>query len=511
MAAPNPHTTTPGEGIDNEEIISSDTGDSSELYNDDEILNVNPDENRRKTAGGPGHYVKNDDDITPGFNDEPGAEPGLTRGETTMGSDLPSEQAEDDVKIDCDPRQSYVNSINIAISSLQKEIYKSEQERKSSSVIIERQFAEIIEVLCNKKFELIQKMNEFYDDQKDQSMDRILELKNELSEKELEMQIEREKERQRQELIAQEEEEKAQAAAELAAKRAAEKEDDTPMTTSKRLSIFGSKLKENALKAKNMAGKYIEEWMADKNGPSVAEQAKYDKHHKVRLFVPKKELAKLIEADIRLSTEWWDPFRMNHIVYNTYDAELWRTSAISSGWFNAFGSIKVRKSQTKRWNIKIVDRVKKPRGITKKKQPADVVLGVIESSKARSQDKAAGFWSKGWDGFGLYGWNGKIFHKKSRGKVYGSPFYVGQVIGIELDMMPTPGMDLESKSKARTHVKGNSSSNNNVFELGKHGGIIKFYVDDEDLGIAFYDLDLDKEYSLACALSSDQYTLQLIE
>lgn len=506
MAAPNPQTVSPGEG-DNEDLISSDTGDS-ELYNDDDILNVNPDGHRKETAGGPGsgHYVKNEDiNITPGMNDEPG----LQRGETTMGPDLPPERAsENDINVDLDPRQSYVNSINIAISSLQKEIYKSEEERKQNEITIERQFAEIIEILCNKKFELVQKMNEFYDEQKDQSMDRIQELKNELSEKELEMQIEKEKEREREEQLKREEEEKAQAAAELAAKRAAEAE--LPMSTSKRLSIFGSKLKENATKAKNMAYSKYQEWMADKNGPNIAEQAKYDKHHKVRLFVPKKELAKLIEADIRLSTEWWDPFRMNHIVYNTYDAELWRTSAIQSGWYNAFGSIKVRKSQTKRWNIKIVDRVKKSRSNTKKKQPADVVVGVIESSKARSQDKAAGFWGKGWDGFGLYGWNGKIFHKKSRGKVYGSPFYVGQVIGIELDMMPTPGMDLESKSKARTHIKANSSVRNTM-ELGKHGGVIKFYVDDEDLGIAFYDLDLDKEYSLAVALSSDQYTLQLIE
>ena len=106
------------------------------------------------------------------------------------------------------------------------------------------------------------------------------------------------------------------------------------------------------------------------------------------------------------------------------------------------------------------------------------------------------------------GWNGKIFHKKTRGKVYGLPFYVGQVIGIELDMMPTPGMDLENKPRARTHIKGNST---NIFNLGKRGGIIKFHVDEADLGIAFYDLDLNKEYSLAVALNSDQYTLQLID
>lgn len=68
-------------------------------------------------------------------------------------------------------------------------------------------------------------------------------------------------------------------------------------------------------------------------------------------------------------------------------------------------------------------------------------------------------------------------------------------------------MDLNRKAIARTNIKANQNS----AQLGKHGGIIKFYIDDEDLGIAFYDLDMSKEYSLAVALNSDQYTLQLID
>ena len=390
------------EGFDNEDLISSDTGDSSELYNnddpDDGILNVNPGSTAYGPRGGKqtpgfGHNVK-----TPGLQQNDNNQPGATKGgETSMGQE-PNEE-EQYQQEEKSPATSYVDSIHIAISSLHKEILKSEQERKQSEIVIERQFAQIIETLCNKKFELVQKMNEFYDDQKQDSLDRIQELKSELSEKELEIAIEKEKERERQEELKREEEEKKQHEAELAAKRAQQAEE--PMTNYRRLSLLGNKLKENAVKAKNAANRYYEEWKNANKEEAVAAQATYSKHDKIRLFVPKKELTKLIETDIRLSTEWWDPFRLNHIVYNTYDAELWRTSAINGGWYNAFGSIKVRKSQTKRWNIKICDRVKQQR--TGKKQPAEVVLGVIESSKAKSQDKAAGFWSKGWDGFGIYG------------------------------------------------------------------------------------------------------------
>merc|ERR1712228_823989 len=107
----------------------------------------------------------------------------------------------------------------------------------------------------------------------------------------------------------------------------------------------------------------------------------------------------------KISNEWWDALRLNHIIFRAKDAELWRSNDLNNGWFNAFGTIKVKRGEIKRWNIKIFERVKQ-----KKNVPVDVVLGVVQSKKARPQDSDGGFWEKGNDGFGFYGWNGKIFH-----------------------------------------------------------------------------------------------------
>ena len=206
---------------------------------------------------------------------------------------------------------------------------------------------------------------------------------------------------------------------------------------------------------------------------------------------------------------------MNNKIYSCYEAELWRQSTIQGGWYNAFGSSKIGRSRRKRWNIKICERGGEMKSLkltdtksSDKRLPADVVVGLIESNKIKSQQKQCGFWMKGWDGFGFYGWNGKIFHKKTRGKAYGKPFYCGSVIGIELDMNITPGMDLDKKSKPKTNLV---ARNNDFTKIGTKGGVIKFYVDDEDLGVAFYDLDLNQEFSLAVSLNNDLYTLQLLD
>eukprot|EP01083_Nonionella_stella_P268140 906220_1 len=449
------------EGHHDREIISESSGDSEMLYNNDDpdgICNIEPGDtiqNPNHIKQTPGTFVQKQH-ITSGNDFQPGS-PNNGETTTTIGTE-PNILAEAEEKEDSE--QSYMNSIHTAITSLQKEIYKSDGERKQSEAIIEQQFAEIIEQMVNKKYEIVSNMHIFYDQQKEKSLIRIQELKNELTEKELEIQIKREKQLEEQQRIIIEQEEKA-----AAAKQQQENDREIePLSRMQSLTIFGKKIAENASKAKSKASEYIEAWRSSRE-INIAPQAQYSKHDKIRLFVPKKDLAKLIEVDIKLSTEWWDPFKLNHIVYNTYDADLWRTSAIAGGWYNAFGSIKIRKSQSKRWNIRICERVKQQRGYGAKKKPADVVVGLIQSDKRKSQEKQGGFWLKPFYGFGFYGWNGKIFHKKSRGKVYGMPFYVGSVIGIELDMHLTPGMNLNGKSKPKTNVKSYGKTN-----IGSNGG-----------------------------------------
>eukprot|EP01083_Nonionella_stella_P003419 9790_1 len=471
------------------------SGDSDEFYDmkyddddDVDICDVAPTSTIGNDAT-PGTYAYAKQ-TPPGFTE---VAPGSHHGETHLGTETGTHPQ-------AMQRNASLDTVHLAISSLQKEIYNSENERKATEMAIERQFTDIINHIIDKKFQIIHKMNTFYDEQKQQSMNRISELKQQLDEKELEIQRQREKEMEKQQQFKREEEQKAIRDNAL---------NDPSLKLNKRLSIIGNKLLYNASKAKDKASAYIEEWKRQHNGKQVAPAVEYSKHDKMRLFMPQKELLKIITNNIKLSTEWWNVVQLNHIIFNTHDAELWRTSDTEIGWYNAFGSIKIGKSQGKRWNIKICERIKQYEPVSGKKQPADVMVGVIESNRRKSQTKPCGFWQKSFAGFGFYGLDGKIVHKKTKGKAYSNPFYAGSVIGIEVNMHITPGMELKGKPKPKMNMKSKKESNKK--NIGIHGGVIKFYVDDHDCGVAFYDLDLNKEYSLAVSLNSNVYSLQLMD
>ncbi len=183
------------------------------------------------------------------------------------------------------------------------------------------------------------------------------------------------------------------------------------------------------------------------------------------------------------------------------------------GWFNAFGTVKVRRGQTKRWNIRIIDRTRSDpssahftgmnggngsypgSGSTR---AASLMLGVVESNRAKAQDKDGGFWEKEMGGYALSGSDGKLYHVKGMGKAYGVPLCAGSVVGIELDRMITPGREL---SGHKSKVQGAECE----------GGILRFYVNGQDLGIACYGLNAEDGYSLAVSLDGSAYALQIIE
>ena len=128
--------------------------------------------------------------------------------------------------------------------------------------------------------------------------------------------------------------------------------------------------------------------------------------------------------------------------------------------------------------------------------------------------KAVGFWTKGYEGFGFYGWNGKIFHKQKRGKAYGNAYNVKNIIGVELDMglKLEEGMNDDGKNgkKKKSKAKSNTAKNVKNGVMIASGATITFYVNDKDIGIAFYDIDISKEYVLSVALNSNNYILQLL-
>eukprot|EP01084_Bolivina_argentea_P023734 44330_1 len=340
-------------------------------------------------------------------------------------------------------KNSAIHAIHCAISSLEKEIYESEQNRKQTQILIEKEFTQIIQQMMTKKVQSLQQMHSFYDEQRERSLNRISELKNELitTQKHIQSQTRRKSvERlQKQQQLKRMEEAKQK---EIEANKGRNDEDDHKQN-------IGDIIKDNASKFAVHAGQFVGNASKDiskavtfldalirneHKEDTDTRQALYSKHDKLRLFIPKKELDRLIENDIKLSTEWWDTLTMNHIIFKHNEDELWRGKDITGGWYNAFGVVKVRKGQIKRWNIRIGEKVKQ-----NQKQAVDVVLGVIESNKACAHDTDGGFWMKGFDGFGLHGLHGKLQHKQ-RSKTYCEPLYVGSSIGIELNMKDTPAV-----------------------------------------------------------------------
>mmetsp|Transcript_35025 Transcript_35025/g.57219 ORF Transcript_35025/g.57219 Transcript_35025/m.57219 type:complete len:543 (-) Transcript_35025:77-1705(-) len=437
--------------------------------------------------------------------------------ETTL-NDASRSWATDDEVDPYDADEIYIESIHTAMSMLQSEISVSEEDRRQNTIKIEQQFAGIIRRIAAKKACLLQQMNSFYNDQRVNSMNRIIELKDELSEKQRAL-TEKKKRKQQQQ---QQEQEEAQRRKLQLLQEEQERKEQAMMATSG-FTSFGNLLKQSASKARDSMGsvvKAIGQIASSTEQQSVAITAEYAKHDKLRICIPNKALTQLIESDIRLSMEWWDTTKLNHIVYECQDDELWRASSMKGvGWYNAFGTQRVRKGQRKRWNVRIGERSKVVELKNGAKPPADIALGVIAvDSLQQAVNKEGGFWlSKCGQGFALYGWNGKIFHGQQNGTMYGKPIHAGSVVGIELDLRVTPGMEREPKrsisglfgSKSKVNSKAYSQTAN--AEIGKHGGVIKFYIDDEDLGVAFYDIEMDKQYAFAVAMKSGSYSLQLIE
>ena len=97
-------------------------------------------------------------------------------------------------------------------------------------------------------------------------------------------------------------------------------------------------------------------------------------HDKLRIFFPTKVLNEVISEEIRVGNDWWNSLKLDHTEFNLHGSKIWRTKKL--GWYNAFGSCKVGYTQKKRWNIKIL-----PTGNCDLSQPADIVIGVIDSDK----------------------------------------------------------------------------------------------------------------------------------
>eukprot|EP01083_Nonionella_stella_P289137 984014_1 len=240
--------------------------------NEDDLLNVTP-----ETRTTPGHIDSRTHNTSMG--DLEGVELQNETHQNTAGTP--------------GAKNSEIHAIHCAISSLEKEIYESEQNRKQTQILIEKEFTQIIQQMMTKKVQSLQQMHSFYDEQRERSLNRISELKNESQTRR--KSVER---LQKQQQLKRMEEAKQK---EIEANKGRNDEDDHKQN-------IGDIIKDNASKFAVHAGKsvtFVDALIRNEHKEDTdTRQALYSKHDKLRLFIPKKELDRLIENDIKLSTEW---------------------------------------------------------------------------------------------------------------------------------------------------------------------------------------------------------------
>jgi len=374
-----------------------------------------------------------------------------------------------------------------AMERMERDINLAGFERKENESLLDEHFNSLIAKLQQRKAEIVLDMNQYYDSHQQDSRQRINALNAEF-EKQLEL-------------------EKDVNYNEVEQQMQAQMNDNNSNLIKRQFLKLRSKMNVDD-DAKNAAA----------DDSALAAKA----HDKLRVFFPMNTLKKVIEEEIRVGSDWWNTLKLDHNEFSCHDSSVWRKSNYSlSGWFNAFGSCKVSYTQKKRWNLRIL-----PRENCDLKQAADVVIGVVDAedvdklfqkNKGKGK-KASGFWQKGFGGYGFYGWNGKLFYSQhKRGSVYGQAYNVNDTIGVELDMtlkIEKEGSDGQKKKKASS--KSGKAKTNTIKNIRKgvmiaSGATINFFVNGEDKGVAFYDLDISKEYVLAVGLNSSNYILKLMD
>ena len=139
------------------------------------------------------------------------------------------------------------------------------------------------------------------------------------------------------------------------------------------------------------------------------------------------------------------------------------------GWPNAFGSLIITKGEYQIWKLKITN---------DRESRRTVMFGVInvDSNLIHSND----FCSRE-DGYGYYAWNGDKFDQGER-DLYGVGWNEDDIITMTLDM---------------------------TGEVNKKYGVVSYKVNDDDQGIAFKKLDINKRYCMAVSMF-DKDDLQLV-
>ena len=155
----------------------------------------------------------------------------------------------------------------------------------------------------------------------------------------------------------------------------------------------------------------------------------------------------------------------------------------ATGYPNAFGNVIVRKSEIMEWKFKI------PLG-----DHVAIVFGIIEADKARNdiQTDFCSVWGDANYGVGFYTYNGK----KYSGTVIQIGHDYAEYSSIKDHDIVIMTLDLKSEKGKLSFKTGKSNDENN--------GILINH------GVAFGDIDVDKDYRMGICMFSAKYFVEIL-
>ena len=155
----------------------------------------------------------------------------------------------------------------------------------------------------------------------------------------------------------------------------------------------------------------------------------------------------------------------------------------TGGWLNGFGTHIIGKGMKKVWQFRICEKPSSSSMLN-----AAIIIGIIDVKLLERKERFKGNFTNENGGYGFYSSDGGRYGKLSRyqGQSYGQKWSHGSIITMQLNMM------------------GSSSVSDDAF------GTIEYWVNGKHQGLAFYEIDLEKQYCLAVAMLYSNEAIQLI-
>lgn len=155
----------------------------------------------------------------------------------------------------------------------------------------------------------------------------------------------------------------------------------------------------------------------------------------------------------------------------------------TGNWLNAFGSHIIGKGMRKIWRFRICEKTISSMAMLN----AAIMIGIIDETLIHRKERFSGNFTDEIGGYGFYSSDGGRYGKLSQyqGRSYGNKWTHGSIITMQLDMT---GSGIGDDCYAT----------------------LEYWINGKHQGLAFYEIDLEKEYCLAVALLYSNEGIQLL-